>query len=137
MADLSITATAVLAGSGATTEHGTLGGTVTAGQVVYKDSADGLMRLADNNSGTAAARAPYGIALNGGATGQPVKVLRAGNLTLNAVLTLGVAYYLSDTPGGICPVADLATGEYPTIIGLATSTTNLSVDIQASGVALA
>lgn len=137
MADLSITATAVLAGSGATTENGTLGATVTAGQVLYKDSADSLLKLADNNSATAGIRSVYGIALNGGAAGQPVKVLRAGPLTLNAVLTAGVAYYSSDTPGGICPVGDLLTGEYPTIIGIATSTTVLNVDIQASGVALA
>lgn len=136
MADLSITATAVLAGSNSTTETGTLGATVTAGQAVYKDSADGLWKLADNNSATAAARTPQGIALNGGATGQPVRVLRSGDLTLNAVLTAGVAYYLSDTAGGICPVADLASGEYPTIIGIASSTTNLKVDIQTSGVAL-
>ena len=51
-------------------------------------------------------------------------------------MTAGVAYYLSDTPGGICPVADLATGEYPTIIGIATSTTVLDVKFHASGVAL-
>lgn len=137
MADLSITAASVLAGSGATTEPGTLGATVTAGQAVYKDSADGLWKLADNNSATAAVRTPQGIALNGGATGQPVKVLREGPITIGATVTAGVVYYLSDTPGGICPVADLATGEYPTVIGIATSATVIDVGIHASGAALA
>ena len=51
-------------------------------------------------------------------------------------MTAGVAYYLSDTPGGICPVADLASGEYPTVLGIATSTTVLAFDPQAAGVAL-
>ena len=137
MADISITATAVLAAADAITDNGSAGATVTAGQVVYKDSSDGLWKLADNNSATAAVRTPSGIALNGAATGQPLRVLRSGNLTLNAVLTSGVAYYLSDTPGGICPVADLSTGEYPSIIGIATSTTVLKVNFTTSGVALA
>jgi hypothetical protein len=51
-------------------------------------------------------------------------------------MTAGVAYYLSDTPGGICPVADLGTGEYPSIVGIATSTTVLNVNFQSSGVVL-
>lgn len=137
MTDISITATSVLAASDAIVENGSAGASITAGQVVYKDSADGLWKLADNNSATAAVRTPQGIALNGAASGQPVRVLKSGNLTLNAVLTAGVAYYLSDTPGGICPVGDLATGEYPAFIGIATSTTVLKVNITTSGVALA
>lgn len=137
MADLSITAANVVAGSGAETENGILGATVTAGQVGYKDSADGRWKLADNNSATAAVREPQGIFLNGGAAGQPVSVLKSGLLTSGATLTAGVAYYLSDTPGGICPVADLSTGEYPSFIGIATSASVLKVNITTSGVALA
>jgi hypothetical protein len=136
MADLSITAANVIAGSGATRKVGIAGATITAGQVVYRDSADGKYKLADNNSATAAARAPKGIALNGAANGQPLCVLTEGAVTIGATLTAGVAYYLSDTPGGICPVADLASGEYPSIIGIAKSTTVLDVKIQSAGVAL-
>ena len=55
---------------------------------------------------------------------------------LGATLTAGVAFYLSDTPGGICPVADVGTGEYATVLGFATSTTVLNLKIQESGVAL-
>lgn len=134
--DLSLTAANVVAGSGSTVVAGTAGAAVTAGQVVYRDAATGTWKLADDNSATAAARTPEGIALNGAASGQPLSVLRAGPVTIGATLTAGVAYYLSDTPGGICPVADLASGEYPTIIGIATSTTVLDVKIHASGVAL-
>jgi hypothetical protein len=63
-------------------------------------------------------------------------VHESGPLTVGATMTAGVAYYLSDTAGGICPVADLATGEYPSVLGIATSTTVLNVNIQTSGVAL-
>lgn len=136
MSDLSITAASVVAGSNSNTVTGTLGATVTAGQVVYKDDSDGHWKLADNNSATAAVRVPQGIALNGGASGQPVRVLVSGDITIGATLTAGVVYYLSDTPGGICPVADLASGEYPASIGIATSTTVLKVNITSSGVAL-
>lgn len=137
MADLTITATNVVAGSNARTVHGVAGVAITAGQVVYLDSATtGKWQLADNNAASAAARQPHGIALNSASLNQPIAVQTDGPITIGATLTAGVAYYLSDTPGGICPVADLATGEYPTVLGMATSTTVLDIDIQSSGVAL-
>lgn len=136
MADLTITATSVAAQGGAKIRHGTAGAAVTAGQVVYLDESAGTWKLADNDSATAAARSPRGIALNGAASGQPLAVHLEGPITIGATLTAGVAYYLSSAPGGICPVADLATGDYPTIVGIATSTTVLDVKFHESGVAL-
>src|SRR5690242_16311261 len=107
MADLTITAANVLAGSGAKIDRAHKAAVaVTAGQTVYKDGDS--YKLADDNSATAAARVPDGIALNGAGAGQPLAVLLSGDITIGATLTPGVAYYLSDTPGGICPVADLA-----------------------------
>lgn len=136
MADITITASAVVASATAVVEAGSISGNVTAGQVGCKDSSDGLWKLADNNSATAAAKSPQGIFLNGGSTGQPCRILREGDLTMNAVLTAGAAYYLSDTPGGICPVADLASGETSSLVGIAKSTTVLSVKFNVSGVTL-
>ena len=137
MADLSITAANVIAAAAATVDRAhAAGATITAGQVVYLDRTDGEYKLADNNSATAAVRGPRGIALNGAADGQPLAVATEGPVAFGAVLTAGVAYYLSDTPGGICPVADLASGEYPTLLGIATSTDVLDVDIHSAGVAL-
>lgn len=136
MADITITATSVVAGSNARTEPGTLGETVTAGQALYKDTTTQKWMKADANSATAAARQATGIALNGGAVNQPVLVQKGGDITIGATVTAGVQYYLSDTPGGICPVADIGSGEYPCLIGLATSTTVLSLNFKYSGVAL-
>jgi hypothetical protein len=136
MADLTITAANVVAGSGAKTEQGTAGAAINAGQAVYRDATTGKYLLADNNSATAAAREPRGLALNGASNGQPLSIITRGPVTIGATLSAGVAYYLSDTAGGICPVADLASGEYPSIIGIATSTTVLNVNIQSAGVAL-
>lgn len=136
MADLSITAASVAPAGDVTIFSGIAGAAITAGQMLYLDSSTGTLKLADANSGTAAARSPCGMALNGAASGQTVGVARRGNVTAGATLTAGVGYYLSATPGGICPVADLSTGAYPTFLGFATSTTVLALNIIESGVSL-
>jgi hypothetical protein len=136
MADLSITAANVLAGANANIFHGRGGATITAGQVLYEDATTSRFGLADNNSATAAVKLPAGIALNGGANGQPMAVHRDGDITIGATLTPGTAYFLSDTPGGICPAGDLASGETVVQIGIAKSASVLSVDIKITGVTL-
>lgn len=135
MADLTITAANVVAGSNATKESGIAGETITAGQAVYKSSTTGKYMKADSNSGTAEARQARGIALNGAAADQPLAIQKAGDITIGATLTAGVAYYLSDTAGGICPVADVGSGEYVCLLGLAKSTSVLALSIQFPGVA--
>lgn len=135
MADISITAANVVAGSNSTREQGTAGAAITAGQWVYRD-ANGKYQLADSNSGTALARTPRGVALNNAAANQPLTIAKGGDVTIGGTLTAGVAYYLSDTPGGMCPVADVGSGEYSCILGIASSASVLKIDIQASGVAL-
>ena len=136
MTDLSITAANVIAGSDAVRENGTSGATITAGQAVYKSSSTGRYLLADNNSATVEARRASAIALNGASDGQPITVQRAGDITIGAMMTAGVAYYLSDTAGGICPVADVGSGEYVCLIGIAKSTSVLAIGIQFPNVAL-
>jgi len=137
MTDLVITAASVVAGSNAIKENGVAGETITAGQVVYRDSSTGSYKLADTDSATAESRTPRGIALNGAASGQPLAIIRSGDVTIGATILAGVAYYLSGTAGGICPVADVASGDYVALLGMGKSTTVLTVDIQAPGVALA
>jgi hypothetical protein len=136
MADIVITAANVVAGTGAKTEQGAAGAAITAGQWVYRDPSTGKYLLADSNSATVAARTPRGVALNAAALNQPLTILVDGPVTIGGVLVAGVAYYLSDTPGGMCAVADVGSGEYSTVLGMATSAAILDVDIQSSGVAL-
>jgi hypothetical protein len=136
MSDLSITAASVIAGAGARTVLGTAGATITAGKVVYLEASSGKYKLADCDSATAEVRSPVGIALNGASDGQPLVVLEEGPVTIGATMTAGVAYYLSPNAGGICPVADVLTGDHTIILGMATSTTVLEVAIQESGVAI-
>lgn len=136
MASLSITAANVIKGSNATVEYGTAGATITAGVVVYLDEADGEYKVADADSATAAAKNPRGIALNGASDGQPLAIIRKGDVTIGATMTAGLAYYLSPTPGEIGVVADVLSGDDPIILGIAKSTTVLTVDIQDPGVTL-
>ncbi|QQF02893.1 hypothetical protein [Sinorhizobium meliloti] len=136
MADLVLAASDIIAGSNSAQEHGTAGETITAGKSVYKSATTKKWMLADSNSATAAARQAGGIALNGASDGQPITVHKSGDLTVGAVLTAGQAIYLSDTPGGLCPLADVGAGEYVCLLGLAKSTSVLAVDIQFPNVAL-
>lgn len=126
MTDLSITAANVLPGAGAQVEAGMAGGTITAGKAVYK-AADGTIIATDPTSATVAARKAIGIALNGGAAGQPIDYMKlGGEITIGATMTAGVVYYLSGAAaGGICPLADVGVTEYLCPIGIAMSTTNL------------
>lgn len=134
MADISITAANVVKGSNAVTEDGTAGETITAGQFVYRDSSTGKYMKADADAATAAARTPRGVALNSASDGQPLEIQKSGNITIGGTLTAGVTYYLSGTAGGICPLADVGTGEYYCILGIATSTSVLALGINYSGV---
>jgi hypothetical protein len=135
MADLTITAASVSSGADANKESGTAGETITAGQAVYK-AASGKYMKADSNSATAAARQARGIALNGASLDQPLAIQKSGDITIGATLTAGTAYYLSDTPGGICPLADVGSGEYVCLIGLAKSASVLAIGIEFPNVAL-
>jgi hypothetical protein len=137
MADLTITATSVIPGAAAVLEQGIFGETITAGQPVYKAAATQKWMKADTDSATAEVRVATAIAVTGGAVNQYGLVQKSGSITIGATLSAGVAYYLSGTAGGICPVADVAAGDYTQIIGLATSTTVLKLSFLASPTVLA
>src|SRR5215216_2529991 len=133
MADLTITTTSVTPGSNAVFEHGIAGEAIAAGKAVYKATA-GTYMLADSNSATVAARTARGVALNGAAVGQTVAIQKSGDMIIGATLVNGATYFLSDTPGGICPDTDVGAGENVCQIGIAKSTTLLGVSIQTPGV---
>lgn len=137
MVDITITAANVVCGADPTKEHGIAGATITAGQVVYRDATTRKYLLADSNSATAAVRQPRGIALHGASDNQPLTIQKSpGDITIGATLTAGVTYMLSDTPGGICPLADVGSGEYACIIGIAKTAAVLSLGINYSGATL-
>jgi hypothetical protein len=136
MTDLVITAANVIADPSASRASGTAGEAVSRGKTGYLDPTSKKWMLADSNSATVAARHPKGIFLNDAALNQPVHVHTSGDITIGATLTAGARYYQSETPGGIQPEADLATGENVVLIGIAKSATVLQVTFQDPGVTL-
>lgn len=130
MADLTITAASVLAGANATKKEGLAGEALVAGKAVYQAAASKKWFLADSNSATAEVRRASGITLNAAALNQPVSVQSSGDITIGATLTAAATYWLSDTPGGVCPDADVGAGEYACLLGVAKSTAVLALDIQ-------
>lgn len=135
MSDVSITAANVLKGASAKTRKGTAGATITAGQVVYEDTADSnKFKLADADASAATAKVA-GIALHGASSGQPLEIdvedddfTPGGTLSLSAAADTGV-YVLSGTAGGIAPMDDMAAGDYPVILGVAKSTSKMILKI--------
>lgn len=135
MADISVTAASVASYANAQTGTGIAGTTITAGQVVYLNAATGKLELADAD--TYAEAVCKGIALNGGSLDQPIKYQYGGEITIGATVALGGTYVVATTAGGIAPIADLATGDYVTILGVASTTGRIKLNIFASGVAKA
>lgn len=136
MADLTITAANVKLVSG-TTRTTVAGAAVTAGQVVYKANATGKALLSDNDSATAEIRSIDGLALHAAAVDQPLTLAQNGAVVnLGATLVAGTDYYLSGTPGGICPRADVVGGDDPIRIGIALTTANLQLDFADPNVTL-
>lgn len=134
-ADITITAASVVADSGFTYQDVTAGATITAGQPVYLDSTDSnSAKLADANASLATSRA-IGLAAHAALDGQPLRVITGGNVTLGASpLTVGTIYVVSATAGGIAPAADLTTGHYVTILGVASTTAKLNLSLKATGI---
>jgi hypothetical protein len=134
MSDLSITASQVLPDDTGSQAFGTAGTTITAGQVVYLDSATNTWKLFDAND-TAANTASPGIALNGASSGQPVKVQTSGSPVIGAgaAPSVGVVYVASATPGGIAPSADIVTGWRVAILGVGAATNAIKLSISNSG----
>lgn len=141
MADLTITAASVIKGTGAQTATGTAGATITAGQPLYADSADldfqgiAKLKLADANVSLALATC-VGVSLHAALAGQPLTYQFAGILAIGATVALDMPYAVSTTAGLICPVGDLTTGNWLSVIGRATSTTALTLSIQNATAAL-
>lgn len=132
MADVSFTAANVTVTTSAIVDEGTAGATVTAGQVLYNSTANGRLILALND--TAAHANAVGHALHGAASGQPLKFIRSGALTLGGGLTKGKSYFVSPNAGAISDSTGVASTRYRTFLGIATSTTVLLCQKLVSGV---
>ena len=135
MVALSITAGNVLQATGATTEVVTYGATITQGQAVYLDTTTSTWKLADADA-TVLTAAVGGISLTSGVATQKGVICTAGNINPGATVAIGTAYALdgAGVAGAIAPIADLGSGDWVSILGIATTTSNILLKINVSGV---
>jgi hypothetical protein len=132
MADLTITAANVVVVSGAVKRTENASATITAGQAVYLNSNTEWALCDADVQSTANCN---GIALHASLNNQPLTVMSGGVINLGATLAVGEVYAVSTTAGGIAPVADLASGDFVTVLGVALTAANLELKIQNSATA--
>ena len=139
MAAISITAANVVGSSLATRlSQYTSAAAITAGQLVYLNTANAWALVDSDASLGTAATDVRGIAENSApGTGQPLTVVTADpNFTIGATSTAGSTIYASVTAGGIT-IADVpGAGSKPIVVGIMNSTTTAVINIFATGVAI-
>lgn len=133
MAAISIDATLVLASTGKLGGVAKAGAATTAGQVGYIAD-NNVFTLADAN-GTPPANAPGAIALNGGATNQPISYASSDpNFTPGFTALAGDTIWLSPTAGGMTKtIADLVSGCTVSVLGVMKTTTTMKLAITIGG----
>ena len=110
----------------------TYGATVGFGKVLYLDAADNTHKLAANNS-TAAIASAVGVSVTPGASSEYGYIVSADGTLVTFTGTTFVAgdpYFLG-TSGNIVPLSDLTTGTRVTLVGVAATTSVLSLLIRA------
>jgi hypothetical protein len=133
MADLSITAANVKAGSASTrVQLVQAGEAIDQGEPAYLAS-DGKYYQTDANDTAVKAQAK-GIAITPASTDGYFLLAVDGLINLGATLAVGQIYVCSATKGGIAPYADLTTNDYVSIVGVATTTALLDINLLVSGV---
>ena len=133
MANITQTAANVAAGSSATrVQLVQAGETITQGMPVYLAS-DGKYYQTDANDTAVKAQAK-GIAVSPAATDGYFLMAVDGLINLGATLAVGQIYCVSATKGAIAPYGDLTTNDFVTILGIATTTALMDINIVVSGV---
>lgn len=134
MADLTITAASVVWVSGTKARAVTAGASITAGQSLYQDASTGKYLLADANATAGDINYPTAIALTTGADTLPMLIAEADAvINIGATIAKATPYFQSATPGGIAPLADVATGWVVVEIGIGVTTANLLLVFKRAG----
>lgn len=110
------------------------GGTIAAGIPVYLDTADNEHKATDANLSATTAKA-VGITMTPGVDAGYGIIATGGSIILvGTTMAVGTSYYSGPTAGEIIPHADLTTGDIVTLLGTASSATQLDLNITATGI---
>lgn len=135
MADVNLTEASVKPTSTTVIVRGNYGDTIVQGTLLYYAPSTNTWEIADCTT-SATTAAATGMALSSGADGQPGRIATGGDVTVDNVSLASPVYILSEA-GQMCPSADLANADYITVVGVASSTTNLKLIFRAAGVVAA
>lgn len=135
MALLTITPANVGVGSlASSTRVVQVGEAVAQGEVGYRNATDGKYYKADAND--ADKDAVEVVFLTPASTdGYAVAVLTGSSVKIGATLTIGKVYYLAPTVGRIGEESDVLSGDYVTVLGVASTTEILNFNPNVTGVA--
>lgn len=127
MADLAQTAANVVIVGSATVLNGTAGDSLTQGNVAYKASNGFWVKALSSGNSQQAGSGGIMILLNSAGPGQPIQGYTGGAfVNLGGTLVVGGTYCLSRNAGRICPIADVLSNNYTTILGVAKTTANMA-----------
>jgi hypothetical protein len=140
MAALSITPANVNIGDANVRLDKVVGGeALTQGQSVRKDTTTNPAKYYRTDANVSAATATSaGIVLTPCTADGASFVLMSGEgvlMNLGATLVVGETYCVGNSPGQIVPIGDLTTGDFPFIIGQATTTSLIKTVFSGAGVA--
>lgn len=128
-----ITVGTVSHGSNADLDFGPCSAALSAGDVLYESGTDMLAADAD----ASASAVVKGIAVVDAAAGSSVLYIKSGDIVFTgSPLTTGTEYYLGTTAGTIVPKGDLGSGDYVTLLGIATDANTLRVGIVPYGITI-
>lgn len=133
--DVTLSST-ITAPSGTNPKFGISGVAITAGHALYRDATDNTLKKAIATSAAAANCIGFALASAPG-TGQLISYFEGGgDLSGASGLVQGEAYFVSDTTAGaIMKYSDIGAGEYVSFVGIAKSTTVLTVHLFNNGIA--
>ena len=136
MANYTITSADVkISGSNVRATTVVAGEAISEGQLVYLDAVSGKYKLA---LATAEASANVvGVSVTSAALDGYFLMQSSRNYFAGTTLVAGDPVYLSATAGAICPHADLVSTNYVTLLGHAISTSEIEINIDVTGIAIA
>lgn len=135
MADLSPVAASVVATSGYSYIDVVAGASIVRGNLCYLNASNQAALVQADGTVTEATIA--GVALNDAATGQPIRLQTGGSITIGATVAKGTLYGASATAGAIAPSTDIVTtGYYRSILGIASTTGIITLNIWNTGITL-
>lgn len=135
MSAISITAASVAPSTGAVTENGVAGETITAGMVVYlKGSTNRWMKAKCNGTAEeAGSGVKLGIALSDSVNGRGIFVQTAGIISIGGTAVVATVYVAGTTYGAINPQSDLVNPNPLVLVGVGATSSTLDLILRYMG----